>query len=713
MNELRVTDIAYPGLAHVFAPPGIRLVEKSAGGVPTTSVLVRGAAGTGKTTLGLAIAHALARASGGIVLYLATEATLADAIYKVSMLKVADAPVAPYSADVPFAPGTITLEHLVVANEEAAEADPSRLAELVIDLADELVSARAADAPVRALVVDSFELPEGRDRVHRSALAAFVQSLESRGVSPVFLEEVGRGTSERLTFVVDTVFELTLATEPPEAALRRKLAVRKSRFAEAVAGPHDMVMDQGVPAVWPDSPSLDFGPPCEPLGFVVPQRIERRMVVSIGRGALVLSRYDTDGQQVNRSFWATPGLVSVNVDCGPFITVGRTGEGISRVLPATFGPNAMTWAIHHCLASAPANAVYVTRLEYLLTQPRFAIAIPGLLKSLARRGLLVCVHGRSSGLETIDEIADYTGPSGHWLIHDEVAPFQREYRAATAWSTDFPSLPFPVGAAVSQSSLLAASVTAARAKIQQNDLIGARAELELDSQANEAGVQWRVIESALVLDRLGASALARSRLDRIKTQKAGDPNVRAALGWAYAETGAEWEAFSLALEGIDAPTPSEAVGRLWRAACLRYSRAPQGLRFMMREAVLQAQPLESRFSAQSIAQRQAIMAADQVLIRTGGSADGTQRRLARLLADVRLESPDPEHWRDAEARYEALVAAGDLPLIERADIAFNRGVISERLGDTDAAIARYREALGLNPLLEMARGRLEAHGIRE
>ena len=119
MNELRITDFAYHGFAHVFAPLGLRLVEKSEGGQPTTSVLIRGAAGTGKTTLALAIAHAIAKASNGIVLYVATEASLADVVYKTAILGFGDTGVVAYDPVVPLPAGSVAVKHLVVERPEA------------------------------------------------------------------------------------------------------------------------------------------------------------------------------------------------------------------------------------------------------------------------------------------------------------------------------------------------------------------------------------------------------------------------------------------------------------------------------------------------------------------------------------------------------------------------------------------------------------------
>jgi hypothetical protein len=85
-------------------------------------------------------------------------------------------------------------------------------------------------------------------------------------------------------------------------------------------------------------------------------------------------------------------------------------------------------------------------------------------------------------------------------------------------------------------------------------------------------------------------------------------------------------------------------------------------------------------------------------------------RLARLRADVRLESSDPAAWREADALYVTLGAEEGLHVLDRADISFNRGVIAERLADIAGAVEHYRAARSQNPFLEMAEERLAALG---
>jgi hypothetical protein len=61
----RLLDLPIKHLDYVFSPPGLPLPAKGETDFGTTSILVRGGAGTGKTTFALALAHATAKAGGG------------------------------------------------------------------------------------------------------------------------------------------------------------------------------------------------------------------------------------------------------------------------------------------------------------------------------------------------------------------------------------------------------------------------------------------------------------------------------------------------------------------------------------------------------------------------------------------------------------------------------------------------------------------------
>jgi len=82
----RLTELPVHHLEYVFSPPGLPLPVKGDTEIGTTSILVRGGAGTGKTTFALALAHAVAKANSGLVLYLTTEFSPVEITFKATLI---------------------------------------------------------------------------------------------------------------------------------------------------------------------------------------------------------------------------------------------------------------------------------------------------------------------------------------------------------------------------------------------------------------------------------------------------------------------------------------------------------------------------------------------------------------------------------------------------------------------------------------------------
>lgn len=109
----------------------------------------------------------------------------------------------------------------------------------------------------------------------RSDTAAFLQALETRGISTVIVEESAPKQVSWLPFVVDLVFELQFNITEDTRKLVRQLVCRKSRYTPAFAGPHEYDLDEDfVPSVWPDPLDIDpevlrgisgVGEPVQPL----------------------------------------------------------------------------------------------------------------------------------------------------------------------------------------------------------------------------------------------------------------------------------------------------------------------------------------------------------------------------------------------------------------------------------------------------------------
>lgn len=264
MKAPRVTELGVHHLQHLFSPEGIPLPSKGASEVGTTSILIRGGPGTGKTTLALALAHSIARKGEGTALYLATEFSPVELRFKATLLGLADFTVSRWPGEDDVESGAILVEHLSqVGDGEQILSDADRRVrsidavwELLHPASDsqEPASSPTPDGkrPVRVVVVDALAVPEPiSDGAPRADLVAFIQALESEGCSVILVEELIEERLAWTSFVVDVVLSLTLSPHPETGALRRQLAVLKTRFSISTPGPHDYGLQEGHPAVKP------------------------------------------------------------------------------------------------------------------------------------------------------------------------------------------------------------------------------------------------------------------------------------------------------------------------------------------------------------------------------------------------------------------------------------------------------------------------------
>jgi tetratricopeptide (TPR) repeat protein len=117
-------------------------------------------------------------------------------------------------------------------------------------------------------------------------------------------------------------------------------------------------------------------------------------------------------------------------------------------------------------------------------------------------------------------------------------------------------------------------------------------------------------------------------------------------------------------------------------------------------------PTKALLGAQSIASRNSVEGATEILRRAGGELPPVLA--TRVEADLRLETSKPTTWNRAAQLYESLLTNEAICEIDRADILFNLGVIHERLDQRESAIQRYEQAKQTNRLLESAEDRLVA-----
>ena len=431
MTDVNVQDFPISNLEYVFTPPGLPLIDKTSDTAPTTSILIRGGAGTGKTTLGVALAHAISKANGGVTLHLTTEFAATELAYKVDALDLPEGALQPWSAalessDAGLPPGTIFAQHLLMTD---AGADHERLKTVgrrklaTIDAAWELLarepgrpSAELPHAPpVRAVVIDAFGLPEveDEDKELRTKLLELIQAFELLGITTIVIEEASVRSEAWLPFVVDIVFELELATDIDTGDLLRKLRCTKSRYGRALPGPHDYGVDErGLFAVWPDltviadahetlwsythpSPVVLLAPPGNTGEFAL-----------LGSGSVLVSYVSAKGEDApDTAFRATPGLLIAHVMCGPLIEFASPGK--RDALSQDQGVFALAWMLIRFQREGHITAVHVMGAEFFLEQPRTRIRFLRAISMLARAGLTVCINGSEEGLRPLYPIADF------------------------------------------------------------------------------------------------------------------------------------------------------------------------------------------------------------------------------------------------------------------------------------------------------------------
>lgn len=423
MKDTRVRDLAVQHLEYVFSPPGLPLIEKAPGVAATTSVLVRGSAGAGKTTLAVSVAHAIARAGDGLVLYLTTEFAPAELAYKAMLLGLPEGSVHAWEPEMDLAVGSIAVQHLIAISGESGLSSIERKRGAVEALWRMVQERRGrAGAPVRAVVIDAFTLPgPGEDDAAlRDDLVTFVQALEQDGISTVIIEEVGVGATGWLPFVVDLVFELGFATDPDTGTLHRKLTCPKSRYAITIPGPHDYGLEEGRPAVWPDLLAvLATG---AKLPFAVPAGRKAAVKLVDGRGRsglvrgghLVVERYE---ERVGWDEAVEEQSSAVVVTFGPWTRIS-VKERESRIMSAD-GPHALAWAIVEAARRTGANAVIGFQINAVMELQRFRVPMLHALEAFRSLRFLACVTGEEKGMLTVEPMAD-ASCNVFWGSHLEV-----------------------------------------------------------------------------------------------------------------------------------------------------------------------------------------------------------------------------------------------------------------------------------------------------
>ena len=421
MTADRVTDFPIRFFEYLFDPVGLPLVQKTPDAPPTTTMLIRGPAGVGKTTYALGLAHAIAKHNQGAVLYILGESSPTELDRKLEILGLADQSVVPAGA--PFSTGDVVFAHALLEAETA----PVSLLDVIKVAWSQLKRADDGSCPIRACVLDPVMIwpEEAADAALRGEVAAFLQAAEVAGVSSVLVEEVYAGGPDWLPFAADNVLEMAWTRFPEGVGpLDRTLAYTKCRYGLATPGPHGLGLFDLKCAIWP---SLDgvlrrqnplaaadkgFG------GLWAPHGTE---LVRLCPGDLLLSQ--VGGPPVLRILAETPGFAAVRVDAGAWITASSgLGKAASEDLrnAASEGLASLFWGLRH---ACKGNVIVLQGVGYLLRHPRCGSEVADLLGAWQAAGYLVVVH------EVWEEIAALRSQSTHYFA--ESSKWSRAWLASS------------------------------------------------------------------------------------------------------------------------------------------------------------------------------------------------------------------------------------------------------------------------------------------
>ncbi len=414
-------ELTIKRLEHIFNEQGLPLVAKSSQNLYTTSILVRGGPGTGKTTLALALGQAIAADGEGALVYLTTEFSPAEIRFKADLLQLNEtASIWAWNGTAPdmlqATVGAVFVHHIsppAPTDDPAfAEGEPSSAAKKqfiletawnLLRIGDAETRPTIAGVPVRALVIDAFILPDfGSDDAEvRSDLVTFIQALETVGVTPVLVEEVAPDSPSWFPFIVDLVFQLS-HQKSAEREFERTLTCTKSRYALVSAGPHTYSLSNEMPALFPAIRHAAHGIPGvkHPLRFALPIGSERWHVAAGHQVILNSSESGTFFDVIAN----TPGAISIQVQFGFPCTI--TGPTYRWNVDTSEGPSVLAWTILDAVAESGANVVMLFAISRVMRREWWRLPVEQILDALRVLGLVVVVIDEHAAIKNLAPGAD-------------------------------------------------------------------------------------------------------------------------------------------------------------------------------------------------------------------------------------------------------------------------------------------------------------------
>ncbi len=687
-TTFRLRDLGISHLDYVFNPAGLPLVNKGDNKGGTTSVLVRGSAGSGKTTLALALAHSIAKHHGGVVLCLSTEFSAAEVVFKAQVLGLQDGTVFAWPGKEDLPAGTILVQSLSVL-DVADKIDGSVSRKIAtFDALHGLLEPKEGSyiPPVRAIVLDALALPDTGDEegILRERLLEMIQALEHRGISTIVVEEAAPGASEWAAFVVDIVIELLLVPDPDTGELNRKLACRKCRYAFSIPGPHNYGLDGLRPAVWPNILSFIDSTPelkIQPLPMVVPCHSPDDWTF-FSSGGIALSQYDRTNLQLHWALSVIPGATLVHAECGPMSVV--TSSKLSTSVPDSEGPSSLGWTILRLAKDADAKLCIIGNLEALTNRQSWQVPVTHMLEALARAGLVVMVHGDSTQLAAIAPISKFA--SGGKMNAQRWLPIY--CRDAERWIAAFhlcrrtksPDSPL---AAFTQ--LWNAQSVEALAALKPIVLAGRQPDAE-------DWVAWQLIR-----DLSG---------ETVKVDSGPGWDARPTAPGLALSLGNAWPAAHLAFNGFKNENPDPNLKVLWSCVQAVVAQNPHAADSIARHFEVEHDLRIFGSVCRGLALTGRMAEADERIRQLVTQLSMPDWFRERFQAELRIVPGNNELMLEAKERIGNLALMPEIPLIHRAEIQFNLGVVQGLLQEPAEAASRYQAAFQLNPDLACAKEKI-------
>lgn len=725
MKLRRLKGLYINQLEYLFSPPGLPLVAKAGSkSAPTTTILVRGEAGAGKTTLALALAHSIARDRKGALLVLNTETAPVEIDVKAAFLRIPRKHVLAWPSRAQAHKGTILVQHIALAagpEELDPEADASTRPGMLDVLWEMLRTYTDEDlnrTPIAAVMIDGMLLSDRDENTGptRSDTAAFLQALETRGISTVIVEESAPKQTSWLPFVVDLVFELQFNLAEDTRKLVRQLVCRKSRYTPAFAGPHAYDLDEdSVLSVWPDPLDLDpeilrevsgAGEAC----IFWPTNEENTFWV--WRGAGLISTEVSEGWDMvlamSQQISSIPLLVEPN-------EVRNTGDTLSLQPHDRGGIYSLAWSVLHAARRLEVGAVVLHDLDLLLARSQSPVLLFRAIRALLRAGLLIGVRGNSDELKKIQPFS-VSSPQVHKII-GEGKMRERENLVAERW------LP--------HASALKALTTAERAQLsRQSDsgefiealAVPATAESSVSalleifhalamrvrpdpSKRLTPGNSLVVLECLRLLARLGGNML--DHLSLLNELDKDDPRVSTQRALFWSLNGNDWRAAHSFIPSGGLHAPLDHV--IWTTLCARYAGSLAAEQWLHEASIDADTPLDARRLAASASARIHILRGERAEARAciDAVANGLDSWLTeRWHAEIAIEADDESVVASGQQTLSTLSIDPVVPAVHQAEILFNLALLAERLKNVDEAHALCDRAVALNPALETTVQRL-------